>query len=128
MADLQIYPACIKKTLATTVNSDFSIMTTTQYMRRHKDLMWIKKPKLRVEYIKYKNNFNKYIERSANFKPCLDLDSTLNKVLLNKVEKGCIFFINVCHTTTEETSIGINRNHIGKIFSKNHTKMLNGSR
>ena len=90
MADLQIYPACIKKTLATTVNSDFSIMTTTQYMRGNKDKMWIKKPKLCVEYIKYKNN---YIERSAHFKPCLDLDSTLNKVILNKVKKRCSFFL-----------------------------------
>ena len=92
MADLQIYPACIKKTLATTVIKDFSIMTTTQYMRGHEDKMWIKKPKLRANYIKYKNNFNKYIERSAHFKPCLDTDSKLNKVILNKVKKGCSFF------------------------------------
>ena len=91
-ADQRIYPGCIKKTLATTFNSDFSIMTTKQYMRRYEDRIWIKKPKLRVEYIKYKNNFNKYIERSAHFKPCLDLDSTLNKVILNKVKRGCSFF------------------------------------
>merc|ERR1712082_272802 len=32
-----------KKTLATTDNPDFSIMTTTQYMRNHEDIMWNKK-------------------------------------------------------------------------------------
>ena len=32
-----------KKTLATTVNPDFSILTTTQYMRTQEDTMWIKK-------------------------------------------------------------------------------------
>ena len=74
------------------VNPDFSIMTTTQYMRTHEDTMWIKKPKLCVEYIRYKSNFNKFIERSAHFKPCLYYDSTLNRVILNKVKKGCSFF------------------------------------
>ena len=52
-------PSMHIKTLATMVNPDFSIMTTTQYLRTHEDTMWIKKPKLCVEYIKYKNNFNK---------------------------------------------------------------------
>merc|ERR1712082_43164 len=42
-----------KKTLATTINPDLSIMTTNQYMRDHEEEMWIKKPKLRAEYIKY---------------------------------------------------------------------------
>merc|ERR1712082_206137 len=85
-------PSMHKNTLATTVNPNFSIMTTSQYMRNHEDIMWIKKPKLCAEYIKYKNNLNKYIERSAHFKPCLDNDSTLNIVILNKVKKGCSFF------------------------------------
>ena len=85
-------PSMQNKTLATTVNRDFSIMTTTQYMRGHDDIMWIKKPKLRVEYIKYKNNFHKSIERSAHFKPCLDNESTLNIFILTKVKIGCSFF------------------------------------
>ena len=121
MADLQIYPACIKKTLATTVNSDFSIMTTTQYMRRHKDLMWIKKPKLRVEYIKYKNNFNKYIERSAHFKPCLDLDSTLNKVILNKVKRGCSFFYKcLSYHTRRDFNWNKQKSYWENIFKKSY--------
>ena len=68
-------------------------MTTTQYMRRYEDKMWIKKPKLRVEYIKFKDSFSKYVERSAHFKPHLDSDRTLNNVILNKVKKGCSFFL-----------------------------------
>ncbi|MCP3680183.1 MAG: hypothetical protein GY782_08030, partial [Gammaproteobacteria bacterium] len=85
-------PSMHKKTLATTINPDLSIMTTTQYMREHEEVMWIKKPKLRADYIKYKNNFKNYVERSAQFKPCLDNDITLNRVILNKVKKGCSFF------------------------------------
>ena len=55
--------------------------------------MWIKKPKLRAEYSKYKDKLGKYVERSAQFKPHLDLDNTLNSVILNKVKKGCSFFL-----------------------------------
>ena len=91
-------PSMHQKTLASTVNKDFSIMTTNQYMRIHADKMWIKKPKLRAEYNKYKNMVCKYVERSAHFKPHLDLDVTLNEVILNKVKKGCsFFFTNVYH-------------------------------
>ena len=81
-----------QKTLATAVNSDFSHMTTNQYMIRFENLMWIKKPKFCAEYSKFKDKFSKCIERTAQFKPHLDLDSTLNKVIPNKVKKGCRFY------------------------------------
>ena len=90
--------------------------------------MWIKKTKLRAEYSKFKDRFSKYIERSAQFKPHLDLDSTLNRVILNKVKRGCSFFISACHITEEKISTGTNRNCIGKIFSRKLMKMLNGFR
>ena len=80
------------KTLATAVNTDFTCMTTNQYMARFENLMWIKKLKVRAEYNKFKDKFSKYIEKSAQFKPHLDSDSTLNKVILNKVKKGCSFY------------------------------------
>ena len=81
-----------KKTLATTVNSDFSILSSTYYMRTHKNTIWIKKTKICIKYISYTNNLKHYLERSAHFKPLLDHDITLNKVIINKVKKGCSFF------------------------------------
>ena len=45
---------------------------------------------MRAEYIGYKNNFKNYIERSAQFKPILDCDVTLNRVILKQVK--CSFF------------------------------------
>merc|ERR1712082_314619 len=56
------------------------------------EMMWIKKPKLHAEYIKYNNCFSKYVGRSAHFKPNLDKETTLNRAILNKVKKGCSFF------------------------------------
>ncbi len=40
----QITSMC-KMTLAQTVNPDFTIMSTTQYMANHNEIMWLKKPK-----------------------------------------------------------------------------------
>ncbi|MCP3680889.1 MAG: hypothetical protein GY782_11805, partial [Gammaproteobacteria bacterium] len=81
-----------KKTLAHTVNPDFTIMSTTQYMANHSEIMWLKKPKICADYNEFKNNFTKYVDRSAIYKPILDTDTTLNKVILNKVKKGCSFY------------------------------------
>ena len=61
-------------------------------MTRFGNLMWIKKLKMRAEYNQLKNKLSKYIDRTAQFKPHLDLDSTLNRVILNKVKKGCSFY------------------------------------
>merc|ERR1712239_84018 len=49
-------PSMHKKTLATTMNPDLTLLTTSQYMGELEEMMWIKKPKLRAEYIKYKNS------------------------------------------------------------------------
>ena len=51
-----------------------------------------KKNKIRAKYVSYKSNFNNYIKRYSHFKPLLDKDITLNKVILNKVMKGYSFF------------------------------------
>merc|ERR1712082_319969 len=114
-------PSMHKKTLATTWDPDLSIMTTTQYMREHEEVMWIKKPKLRADYIKYKNNFKKYVERSAQFKPCLDNDITLNRVILNKVKKGCSFFYK-CLSYHKRKDINWNkqRSYWENIFDKTY--------
>ena len=75
-----------------TVNSDFTLLNPTQFMRLHENTMWLKKPKIRADYIGYKNNFKNYIERTAQFNPIIDIDTTLNRVILNKVKKGYSFF------------------------------------
>ena len=64
--------------------------------------MWIKKPKIHTEYIGYKNNLKKYIERSAQFKPVLDCDITLNEVILNKVNKWCSFILQMPNLPREK--------------------------
>ena len=51
-----------------------------------------KKIKLRREYKDYVQNTNKYIERSALFNPIIDIERTLNQIILTKVKKGCSFF------------------------------------
>ena len=38
-------PSMHRKNLATTVNPDFSILSTTQYMRTHENTMWLKNQK-----------------------------------------------------------------------------------
>ena len=54
--------------------------------------MWIKKPKLRMQYKDYVQNTSKYIERSALFNPIVHTERTLIQLILNKVKMGCSFF------------------------------------
>ena len=75
------------KTLAYTINYDYSLLSTNQYMLKHREAMWIKKPKLRIQYKDYVQHTSKYIERSALFNPIIDIERTLNQIILNKVKK-----------------------------------------
>ena len=43
-----------KVTQAHIVNPDFSLMSTTQYMGKHENIMLLAKPKMRAEYMQYK--------------------------------------------------------------------------
>ena len=109
------------KTMASTVNPDSTTMSTNLYMQNHAEQMWIKKPKIRMEYKDYKNIFGKYIERSALFKPIMDTEITLNQVILNKVKKGCSFFYK-CLTYKKRLSFNWNKQkaHWEKTFEKTY--------